>query len=106
MRLLSRIEEIVLLAIFKLGDNAYGMTIRKQVTKDTRTKWVSGAIYGTLGRLLKNGYVVATKGEATPARGGRHKIYYTLTRAGKEKLAYIQKVNSKLWMDMPEIVVE
>lgn len=106
MRFLSRIEEILLLAIWKLGDNAYGMTIREQVTQDTGVKWMSGMIYGSLGRLLNNGYVQSAKGEATPERGGRHKIYYTLTKEGKEKLASIQSMNSVLWKDVPKIVTD
>lgn len=106
MRFLSRIEEILLIAIWKLGDNAYGITIRKQVAKDTGVKWVSGAIYGTLARLLKNGYVVAAKGEPTAERGGRHKIYYTLSKTGKEKLAQIQELNNNLWLQVPKVIVE
>ncbi len=103
MRFLSRIEEIILVAIWKLGDNAYGITIRRQVTEDTGVKWVSGAIYGALARLVNSGYVTPEKGLATPERGGRHKIFYILTKAGKEKLAAIQKVNESLWMNMPQI---
>ena len=103
MRFLSRIEEIILLAIWKLGNNAYGMTIRRQVSRDTGVKWVSGMIYGSLARLLKNGYVIAAKGEATPERGGRHKIYYTLSKKGREKLAAIQEMNSTLWAGVPRI---
>ena len=106
MRFLSRIEEIILLAIWKLSENAYGITIREQVHADTGAKWVSGMIYGSLGRLLKNGYVTTTKGEATPERGGRHKIYYSLTREGKIKLAEIQSINSTLWTDIPTITVD
>lgn len=106
MRFLSRIEEIVLLAIWKLGDNAYGMTIREQVTQDTGVKWVSGMIYGSLGRLLRSGFVASRKGEATPERGGRHKIYYTLTQEGKVKLVAAQKMNRSLWDDVSEIVVD
>ena len=106
MRFLSRIEEIILLAIWKLGDNAYGMSIREQVTRDTGVKWVSGMIYGSLSRLLKSGFVESHKGEATPERGGRHKIYYTLTKEGKAKLAAVQKMNDLLWHDVPEIIID
>lgn len=106
MRFLSRIEEIILLAIWKLGDNAYGMAIRDQVDQDTRVHWVSGMIYGALSRLMKNGYVYTAKGEPTPERGGRHKIYYHLTPLGKEKLAAVQQINQSLWADVPEIITD
>jgi len=106
MRFLSRIEEIILLAIWKLNDNAYGMSIRNHVAEDTGVTWLSGAIYAPLGRLLINGYVNSTKGEATPERGGRHKIYYHLTSKGKEKLVEIQAVNNTIWLGVPAIKLD
>ena len=103
MKFLSKIEEIILLAIWKLQDNAYGITIQNQVIKDTGVDWVSGAIYGPLSRLLKNGYVTSSKGEATAERGGRHKIFYTLTPLGKNKLLAMQKVNTAIWDGIPTL---
>jgi DNA-binding PadR family transcriptional regulator len=106
MKFLSRIEEIILLAIWKLQDNAYGMSIREQVAKDTNVNWLTGAIYAPLGRLLKNGYISSTKGEATAERGGRHKIYYRLTLKGKKKLLAIQEVNNAIWSEVPKLTLE
>ncbi len=106
MQFLSRIEEIILLAVWKLQDNAYGITIQEQVAKDTGTKWMSGAIYGPLSRLLKNGYIASSKGEARKERGGRHKIYYKLTPEGKKKLIAVQKVNKTVWADVPALEAE
>ncbi len=103
MKFLSRIEEIVLLAIWKLQDNAYGMAIRDQIEKDTGVAWLSGAIYAPLGRLLKNGYIASETGEPTAERGGRHKIFYSLTPEGKEKLIAIQEVNSSIWTNVPNL---
>lgn len=103
MKLLSRIEEIILLSIWKLQDDAYGMTIRKEVIKATGVPWLLGAIYGPLGRLLKNGYVESYKGEPTPERGGRAKVFYKLTPEGKEALLAIRKVNSVIWKDIPSL---
>jgi len=106
MKFLSRIEEIILLAIWKLQDNAYGITIREQVARDTGAKWLTGAIYAPLGRLLKNGYIASTKGEPTPERGGRHRIYYNLTPKGKEKLMAIHEINRSIWADIPKLTPE
>lgn len=100
MKLLSRIEEIILLAIWRLGDDAYGMTIREEVIKATGKKWLLGAIYGPLGRLHKNGYVMSIKGEPSPERGGRAKVFYCLTKQGKDALVEIYKVNSIIWQDI------
>jgi DNA-binding PadR family transcriptional regulator len=97
MKLLSRIEEIILLAVWRLGDQAYGMTIRDEVIKATGKDWLLGAIYGPLGRLQKNGYVDTIKGEPTPERGGRAKVYYQLTKEGRDALAEISRVNELIW---------
>ncbi len=97
MKLLSRIEEIILLAIYRLGDEAYGMAIREEVIKATGKKWLLGAIYGPLGRLQKNGYVTSVMGEPTPERGGRAKVYYKVTKKGKSALVEIYRVQKMIW---------
>ena len=103
MKLLSRIEEIILLSIWRLQDNAYGMTIREEVIKATGKKWLLGAIYGPLGRLHKNGYVATIKGDPAPERGGRAKVYYCLTEDGKDALREIQRVNATIWHNIPSL---
>ncbi len=103
MKYLSRVEEIVLLAVWKLQDNAYGITIKEQVYSDTGVKWRSGAIYAPLGRLLKNGYVTSRSGDPTPERGGRSKIFYDLTPYGKKALVEIQKINEAIWLGIPAL---
>lgn len=97
MKLLSRIEEIILLAIWRLGDEAYGMAIREEVIKATGKKWLLGAIYGPLGRLQKNGYLTSVKGEPTPERGGRAKVYYCITKKGKDALVELYHVQKLIW---------
>jgi PadR family transcriptional regulator PadR len=103
MEFLSRIEEMLLLAIWKLGDNAYGIAIREQIEKVTGAKWLSGAIYGPLSRLRKNGYVKTTIGENGSDQRGRPRIYYTLTPVGKEKLQAVQALNRVMWAGIPEV---
>ena len=102
MNFLSRIEEILLLAIWKLGEDAYGISIRKQVEMDTGVKWLSGAIYAPLNRLKKNGYVTAVM-EKPPYRKGRPRIYYCLSKQGKKKLIKIQEVTRSLWNQVPDL---
>lgn len=103
MQFLSRIEEILLLAIWKLENNAYGISIREQVEKDTGVKWLSGAIYGPLSRLRKNGYVKTSIDENPSDQPGRPRIYYTLTHLGKKKLQSIQSLNQTMWANVPEL---
>jgi len=106
MKLLSRIEEIILLSIWRLADNAYGMAIREEVIKITGKNWLLGAIYGPLGRLHKNKYVYYLKGDPSPERGGRSKMYYRLTKKGIKALKEIQHVNSILWDGIKELNLE
>jgi PadR family transcriptional regulator PadR len=106
MKLLSRIEEIILLSIWRLQDDAYGMTIRQEVIKATGKHWLLGAIYGPLGRLQKNGYVTTIMGDPTPERGGRAKVFYRLTAEGKAALLEIQRVNGVIWKDIPSLGFE
>jgi PadR family transcriptional regulator PadR len=97
MHLLSRAEEIILMAIVNLKDGAYGIAIREHVTKATGFKWSIGAVYAPLHRLEEKRYVETIKGEPIKERGGRSKIYYQVTSEGKEALLRIKSVNENLW---------
>jgi len=103
MRLLSRTEEVILAAVWKLGNNAYGVTISECIRQSTGITWKFGAIYGPLGRLVDNGYLKAIEGEPKPERGGRRKVYYELTERGKSALLEIRDLNESVWRDMPAL---
>jgi DNA-binding PadR family transcriptional regulator len=103
MNLLSRSEEIVLLTVWKLKGNAYGVRIRNQVNETTGYKWSVGAIYAPLHRLEKKGLISASKGEPIPERGGRSKVYYELTPEGKKSLHKIKRVYETIWKNVPAL---
>ena len=103
MRLLSRKEEMILLAIWKLQENAYGVTIREYIEKMTGVKWLFGAIYNPLGRLVDWSYVESYESEPLPERGGRRKTLYRLTEDGKSALLTVKELNSSLWSDIPSL---
>lgn len=103
MKWLTRIEEIMLLAIWKLKDEAYGISIREQVEKDTGIKWLSGAIYVPLCRLKTSGYVKTRKADKSAEMGGRPRIYYTLSSLGMQKLISLQTMQKSLWADVPDL---
>ena len=85
--LLGSLEHIVLLAVARLGSNAYGVTVRKEIEKRTGRNISIGAIYSTLERLQSKGYVSSFTGEPTAARGGRAKRHFTIEAAGEQALA-------------------
>lgn len=99
MHLLSRAEEIILMAIVNLKDDAYGIAVREYVTKVTGFKWSIGAVYAPLRRLEAKGYVTTYKGEPVKERGGRSKVYYQVTQKGKEALLKLKKINKNIWSE-------
>jgi PadR family transcriptional regulator PadR len=101
VRLVSRIEEIILLSIWKLEQDAYGIAILEEVQKATGKTWLTGSIYASLGRLLKHGLVESLEGDPVPERGGRRKIYYRVTPDGLRALKEVRKINSAIWTDIP-----
>lgn len=106
MKILSRIEEIFLLAIWRLGENAYGITIQEEVERATDRKWALGAIYAPLDRLRKNRYVATNVSPPTRERGGRRKILYRLTPSGKAALAEARKIYDRTWGGVPALEFE
>ncbi len=103
MKLLSRYEEIVLLAIWRLQNDAYGVSIRELVIDVTGEDVSIGAIYAPLHRLEKKSFVKTRMGEPAPERGGRSKVFYQLTPKGKEALIQIKAINDTLWVGIPNL---
>jgi DNA-binding PadR family transcriptional regulator len=103
MNILSRSEEIVLLAVWKLKDNAYGVTVREQVSRDTGVDWTFGAVYKPLKQLARKGFVEKTSSGPVAERGGRAKYLYALTREGREALREVRKILKSLWTEDCEL---
>ena len=97
--LLSRWEEVYLLAIRKLEDNAYGVTIKKRVSKKTGKILSYGGLYFMLAQLVRKDLVNKTPGEPTNKRGGRRKYFYSLTEKGKKALEVTYAFQTRLWKD-------
>lgn len=106
MRLLSRNEEIVLIAIWRMQDNAYGVSIRKKVMEMTGQNWSFGQIYMPLDKLTKKGFVHKMLSAPTSQRGGRRKCMYTLSRNGKVALKEIRRVQDALWEGISEVAFD
>ncbi|MGC4055993.1 MAG: PadR family transcriptional regulator [Paludibaculum sp.] len=93
---LGEFEQVVLLAILRLDNNAYGVTIRAEIAACTDREPAPGAIYITLDRLEEKGLVTSRFGEPTPQRGGRSKRYFTVTAAGVEAVTRAQESYQRL----------
>lgn len=97
MKVLTRQEEQVLLAVHHLKDNAYLIPIREQIKKYTGKYYSVGTIYAPLNRLTISGYLESSLGDANPERGGKAIKYYKITGKGYRALAEIKKVRDKMW---------
>lgn len=99
-------EEILLTTIWRLQDNAYGVTIRKKIEEVTETDIVYGTLYNMLGQLVRKGYVLKIRSQPTRERGGRSRMYYTLTSSGIKALKEARALHRSLWDGIPEFLTE
>jgi DNA-binding PadR family transcriptional regulator len=93
---LGEFEQVVLLAIVRLGDNAYGVTIGAQITACTGREPTPGALYTTLDRLEDKGLVSSRLGDPTPQRGGRAKRFFALNSNGLAAVTRVQQSYRRL----------
>ena len=102
-RLLTDFEIMILLAILRLGDDAYGVPIAREIESTAGRAVQLPAVYAALERLETQGLVTSRLGEATPQRGGRAKKYFTLTDAGVGSVRDTRKALTALWSRLPQI---
>ena len=87
---LGEFEQIALLAILRLGETAYGVSVRAEIAEHTGRRVSPGALYTTLDRLEDKGFVTSRLGDPTPERGGRAKRYYRVSASGLEAVGRAQ----------------
>ncbi|MEL7492018.1 MAG: helix-turn-helix transcriptional regulator [Pseudomonadota bacterium] len=98
---LGEFEVIVLAAVLRLGDAAYGISIIDEIKERTGRSVSIGALYATLSRLEDKKYVSARTGEATAARGGRAKRYFSITHNGRLQLNRSIALFNSMLSDLP-----
>jgi len=103
MKFLSRTEELILLAILKLPDKAYVVSIQEELNKMTGETWAIGALFVALDRMSRKGYVRSWLSEPTPERGGRRKRLYKLLPAAIDALNEVRKLKTSIWKNIPAL---
>lgn len=103
---LGELEEVVLLTVCILQDEAYGVTVRKEVEKRTGRNLNISAIHSTLYRLERKGLLQSRIGEATKIRGGKRKKFFTPTSAGVIALNEVTKMRNAMWAAIPKTVLK
>jgi DNA-binding PadR family transcriptional regulator len=94
--LLGELEQLALLAVLRLGDNAYPVAIRDEIEERTGIALGRGSVYVTLDRLDRKGYLTSSFGAPTPERGGKAKRVFEATVAGKRALAEVERAISRM----------
>jgi DNA-binding PadR family transcriptional regulator len=94
---LGEFEQIVLLAVLRLGDGAYGVPIRREIAERAGRQVTVGALYATLDRLEAKGFIHSWFADPTPQRGGRSKRYFRLQPKGLEVLADSRTMFENMW---------
>ena len=98
---LGELEEIVLLMVALLYDQAYGVAVTDAIGHQTGRSISISAIHATLHRLENKGFVKSDMAGATAERGGRRKRFFTVTPAGSSALHAIREVREQLWKQIP-----
>jgi DNA-binding PadR family transcriptional regulator len=93
----SDVEQHVLLAVWRLADEAYGVTVRDELEATAGRGVTAGALYTTLVRLEKKGWLRSTMGDPTPERGGKSKRFFRITGSGVAALHEARSVMERLW---------
>lgn len=94
---LGELEQIVLLAVLRLGDEAYGVPVRREIERRTGRSLTVGALYRTLDRLETKGYVTSWFGEPTALRGGRSKRHFRVRSIGLRMLRASRDALDAMW---------
>jgi DNA-binding PadR family transcriptional regulator len=103
---LGEFEEVVLLTVGVLYDDAYGVTIKNEIEKRLKRNVSVGALQSALKRLEEKGYLKSREGEATEVRAGRPKKYFQVTAYGKKAMAYTKATRDELWNALPKVVFD
>jgi DNA-binding PadR family transcriptional regulator len=103
MELLTRLEEAILIAVLRLGDEAYGVSVNREVSRIFCKTYTLGALYFALDRLVRREYLGKMEGDPTPQRGGRSKTYYRVTPEGRSALESVREYQENLWRAVADL---
>jgi PadR family transcriptional regulator PadR len=100
---LGEFELLVMLTVLRLGDDAYGVPISREIGRQTGRDVAFGTVYSTLERLQEKGFVRSNLGDATWERGGRAKRYFRVTSAGLRTVRETKQGLVRLWRGLREL---
>lgn len=98
---LGHFEEMVLLVVALLGEEAYGLAIKDELESQTQKRASMGSLHSALDRMERKGFLVSKMGGTTKARGGRRKRYFSMTPLGKTTLQKARNMRENIWSQLP-----
>ncbi len=104
--MLTVYEQILIIAIWRLEKDAYGVKIRQYIFDKTQKKYTYGTLYSSLDQLVRKKYVIKTIGDPTPERGGRSKIFYNVTQEGFAALKASRELQATIWDGVSDLAIE
>ena len=103
---LGEFEEIALLTVLVLGDDAYGVTIKSEINRDGKRNISRGALHTALSRLEDKEFLTSRQGDSIKSRKGMPRRYYQVTNKGKQALQEAKETRNALWQRIPSIRME
>lgn len=100
---LGEFEELVLLTVAALQQEAYGVEIKRELEARLKTKLSVGSIQSALKRMEEKGFLTSEFGEATQKRGGKRKRFYFVTSYARKVLAELKEIRAGLWESIPKL---
>lgn len=94
---------MILLTVLKLGEEAYGVPIAREIGRHLGRDVSLGSVYAALERLAAKGLVASKLGDPTPERGGKARRYFRVTKAGLQQMQEMQRVLQQMWSSLPEL---
>ena len=101
---LGELENVLLWTVVRLDDEAYGMAVRDDLEQRSGRDVARGAVYITLDRLVRKGYLTSRLGDASEERGGRARRYFTVTESGKQALRQAREALVSAWDGLEGVV--
>jgi PadR family transcriptional regulator PadR len=101
--LLTDLELMILVAVMRVGDEAYGVTVTREIEHTTGRSVAVAVVYATLDRLEQRGLVASSIGDPTPERGGRAKRFFRVTARGLRQARDTQKALHALWNGVAQL---
>ena len=102
MKDLTKVEETILLSIFRLREDAYGVAIKRQIREVTGRDYLYSTLYTALDQLTRKDFVEKHWGQPSPRRGGKRKLYFRLTRQGLSALDDAYRKHQSVWSGISE----